>query len=144
MDNDGYVNIEDIYIGYRGSNSNTNSLLCHTNAKGCCRSLSNNVPGRGQWFLSNESIVLWNAQVGGYLRNRGAGVVRLYRELFSGPAERGRFHCEIPDAVNVNLTLYANIRECNNNYYYNYFRRHSSSLRCECNNIDSLFCMDLI
>lgn len=113
IDNDGYVSIEDIYVGYKGSNNNKNSLLCHTYAKGCCRPLSNKVPGRGQWLLNNGSVVLSSAPVGGYLRNRDVGVVRLYRDLFSGPAERGRFRCEIPDAMNVTLTLYANICECN-------------------------------
>ena len=108
IDNDGYVSIDDIYVGYMNSNSNTNSLLCHTYAKRCCRPWSN-VPGRGEWFLSNGSVVLAYTPVGGYRRNRGAGVVRLYRDLFSGPAERGRFQCKIPDARNVNLTLYANI-----------------------------------
>lgn len=63
--------------------------------------------------MSNGSVVLSDAPVGGYLRNRGVGVVRLYRELFSGPDERGRFQCKIPDAMNVNLTLYANICESN-------------------------------
>ena len=33
--------------------------------------------------------------------------MRLYRQ--GSPTERGRFRCEIPNAINVNATLYVNI-----------------------------------
>ena len=38
------------------------------------------------------------------------GSVRLFRRFSSAP-ERGRFHCELPNAAGVNQTLYVNICE---------------------------------
>jgi hypothetical protein len=36
-------------------------------------------------------------------------VVRLNRQ--GNPTERGRFHCEVPNAAGVNVTVYVNIGE---------------------------------
>lgn len=109
---DGYVDIDDIYVGTKGSNDNSNSLLCHTDAADCCRFLE----GRGGWFLNDGSTVHSTHPVGGYRRNRGPGVVRLYRDNGSH-ADRGRFYCEIPNAMDINQTLYANIRKSNTAIY---------------------------
>ena len=46
-----------------------------------------------------------------------AHAVRLFRQ-WSGPRERGRFHCELPSAADPNgtLILYANIGQFNASY----------------------------
>ena len=124
IDNDGFVDVDDIHVGRQNSNSDSNSLLCHTNNRNCCTrdssvniriSVSTIESRRGRWFLSNGSVISTDPPVGGYRRNRSIGVVLLYRDL-STRTERGRLRCEIPDALNVTRTLYVNICE----FYHNY------------------------
>ena len=100
---DGYVDIDDV------SSDESGPLLCHTRAIGCC-SLSDGQQA-GDWFLPNGSRMNNSARMGGYRRNRGTGVVRLYRDsrTSSASALRGRFRCEIPDANNISQALYINI-----------------------------------
>ena len=107
IDDDGYVNIEDIHVGAQGSNDNSNSLLCHTDASDCCSGMSG---PSSEWFLPDGTTVISGTTLQGYQRNRNAGVVRLYR-LSAPPTARGRFRCEIEDSTGTQQTLYANIRE---------------------------------
>ena len=100
--NDSYVNIGEVGVGHA-------ALLCHTDQSGCC--FSNQ---KGHWYFPNGTTVesLTNNINAGrhtniFIRNRGTGVVRLNR--FQSPLERGRFYCVVPDAKNMDQTLYVNI-----------------------------------
>ena len=102
------MDIDNIYNGAQGTNDDRNSLLCRTNARGCCGP-SDGLPA-GDWFLPNGSIVNSDPAVGGYRKNRNTSVLRLYRDpVTTSASQRGRFRCEIPDANNVSQTLHANI-----------------------------------
>ena len=109
IDNDGYVNIEDVYVGARGTNDDNNSLLCHTDNMNCCSS-----PVFNEWYLPDGTMIIPAPQRGGYHRNRNSDtdhVVRLYRAqgLSLPSAVRGRFRCEIDDSTGARQTLFANI-----------------------------------
>ena len=107
-------------IGGGASPSNNNSngaLLCITDLEDCCAAPRT---VRGDWYYPDGSRIEDSGN--GFLVNRGPnevidgeqfyGSVRLFRR-FSGPPERGRFRCELPNAANpfVNQTLYVNICE---------------------------------
>ena len=93
-------------------------ILCNTDRNDCCRASDNpNGSAQGHWYRPNGT------EVGGYnieytnnprgeffARNRGSGIVRLYRT--GNPSERGRFYCEIPNASGDTETRYVNIGEC--------------------------------
>ena len=116
INNDGYLDIKDIHIGAQGSNDNSNSLLCHTDASGCC---STSGPS-SDWFLPDGTLVMSGTSLQGYQRNRNTGVVRLYRTSNISPSQttRGRFRCEIEDSTGAQQTLYANICTSKNRYQY--------------------------
>ena len=108
---DGYVNAYDmIQNGLR--------LFCHTNKMNCC--LEEQL---GNWFYPNgttvESFTVnTNKRISEFFsrsrsQSRVTMVVRGTSGLRTnlGPLERGRFHCEVPDANNVNQTVYVNICE---------------------------------
>ena len=117
--NDGYVDIDDIHIGMRGSNEDRNSLLCHTDAPGCCR-VNGPLPV-GDWFLPNGISLEPFVSRGGYRRNRNEGVTRLYRDLdTAGSAQRGRFRCEIPDEIMIDQIRYVNICKYTHAMYNSY------------------------
>ena len=110
--NDGYVLASAIEIGSTG-------LHCNTNRSDCCRG-SDHPEGvaQGQWYRPDGSEVMSfgiedAANIGPnrnfFSRDRRTGIVRLNRH--GDPSERGRFHCEIPNASGVNVTLYVNIGE---------------------------------
>ena len=94
------------------------SLLCLTDLEDCCNDPHER---RGSWYYPNGSEVTLNVGSTIFQRNRGPnqvlndqqyyGSVRLYRR--GNPTERGRFHCELPNAANpfVNQTIYVNICE---------------------------------
>ena len=99
--NDGYLTADDIGEGNA-------ALLCHTDQSGCC---SNQ---KGHWYFPSgtrvESItnhVIADRHTNVFYRNRGTGIVRLNR--LGSPLERGRFYCVVPDAINMDQTLYVNI-----------------------------------
>ena len=111
------------------SNRNTRdeALKCVTDLEDCCGTELSSGPMRtvrGDWYLPGGSRIGFDT--GGsvaFQANRGPnevidgqrfyGSVRLYRRW--SPVERGRFHCELPNADNpaVNQTLYAYICEFN-------------------------------
>ena len=107
-----------------GVNSD-NVLLCHTDLVECCNSGQENVAvPLGDWYYPNGSIVEFDVRVYNsnvplgpplFRRNRGQSVVRLWRR--KSPSERGQFRCEIPNAANVNQTIYVNICELNSISY---------------------------
>lgn len=89
-------------------------LLCHTNKMDCCA--SGQVTGGGtlgHWFFPNGTLVdsrSSNVDAGRsdfFFRNRFQSVVRLLR--VGHPLETGFFRCEVPDARNVNQSLYVNV-----------------------------------
>ena len=103
--NDSYVLASDIGVGDSG-------LHCNTNRSDCCR-----VSGEGHWYFPNGNEVMSFAAEdmarpgldNFFSRDRVTGVVRLNR--YGNPTDRGCFHCEIPDANGVTVTLYVNIGE---------------------------------
>ena len=111
--------------GYREHPINDNpelhdqALLCVTDLEDCC-----NAPHtvHGDWYYPDGNVVPIDSPywISTFQQNRGPyefvngrqfyGSVRLFRQ-WSGPRERGRFHCELPSAADPNgtLILYANI-----------------------------------
>ena len=94
-----------------------NALLCNTDRNGCCRSGDHpNGTAQGRWYRPNGTEVMSfttekaaNPTQDFFSRNRGTGVVRLHRR--GNPSQRGRFHCVIPDASGMDVTLFVNIGE---------------------------------
>ena len=113
---DSFVDLDDVLniaSGAHPSNNDPRALVCLTDLEDCCA-----VPRtvRGDWYFPDGTTV---GSVGGdprFLANRGAndgtnqGSVRLFRR-YSTPPGRGHFHCELPNAANVNQIIYVNICE---------------------------------
>ena len=101
--NHSFVDVDDIGEGDA-------ALLCHTNKTDCCMGHRNRA---GEWYFScNQDMkvgILGNPPLASSLfyRNRGLSVVRLNRH--GNPSQRGCFRCEVPDANNVNQTIFVNI-----------------------------------
>ena len=89
------------------------ALLCMTNLTACCRNPYTGVNGSaiGNWFFPNGTKVpsaggnQWDIH-----RTRGQMVVRMHRGR--GGVE-GIYRCEIPDAMNVNQTIYIGVYSAN-------------------------------
>ena len=98
IDNDGFVDVDDI-----GSSSNPdNRLLCQTTDINCCAQPN----PAGIWLLPDGTAPPTTNSpaglAGGFSRDRGPSVVRLYRR--ANAPERGRFECEIgTDTIYVNI-----------------------------------------
>lgn len=107
--NDSYMNFYDMI-------QNDLVLICHTNKIDCCR---NNT--LGDWFYPNGTIVESYTDYKSrnisefFARSRTQSIVRLATgdtpglQVYVGPPERGQFYCKVPDANNVNQTVYVNI-----------------------------------
>ena len=81
------------------------SLLCLTNRPACCRSpYAEN--GRGNWFFPNGTRVPSTGMQWDFHRTRGHSMVRLQRRR---GGVNGIYRCEIPDAMNVNQSLYIGV-----------------------------------
>ena len=112
LPNNSFVDFDDIPEYSDGLNPNDynyrQTMFCRTNLAPCC-----NPPPVGEWYYPNGSALEFDAGGTTFRRNRGTGVIRLYRR--SSPTERGRFRCEIPNAAdpNINQTLYVHICELN-------------------------------
>ena len=99
---DGYVDAND--IGERD-----NALNCHTNKPDCCDQPPNR---NGEWFFPNGDKVKVKgiADDSGqdyYYRSRGQSVVPLNR--VNNPPEKGRFRCEVVNALDELQITYINI-----------------------------------
>ena len=129
--NNSLVDVDDILYragidGFREDPSNANglhdeTLVCVTDLEDCCESPRT---VRGDWYYPDGNMVSYvpHRWIVTFQRNRGPnevingrqfyGSVRLFRQ-WSNPPERGRFHCELPNAADprVDQTLYANIGE---------------------------------
>ena len=101
----GFVNVNDIDEDY-------SALLCQTNKTDCCHIIPNRA---GEWYFSNGSLVGRNhypQQYDLFYRSRGHQVVYLNRH--GNPSERGRFYCVLPDANNIDQTVFVNIGKLSN------------------------------
>ena len=118
--NDGYVRVSDIGVGNSG-------LLCNTDNIYCCRSFdAADYVAQGHWYRPNgtqvgsftqESAGVTNYFYNFFSRDRGVGVVRLNR--LGDPPERGRFHCEVPNADGDMVAMYVNIGEYRHELWIN-------------------------
>ena len=117
--NNSYVDASDIGEGDLGGVSDAVGLLCLTNKIDCCA--AGQVDGGetlGEWYFPNGTIVrnkraYSNAgSLDFFYRNRFQSVVRLLQ--VGHATERGLFYCEIPNANNMNHTLYVNL----GNFYH--------------------------
>ena len=100
---DGYVNAKDIGEG------DINALHCHTNKPDCCDQPPNQ---NGEWFFPNGNKVKVEeiADDDGqdyYYRSRGLSVILLNRA--NNPPEKGRFRCEVVNALDELQITYINI-----------------------------------
>lgn len=108
------MDVDDIGEGGVGGASDVEGLLCLTSKQDCCSAaiVGGDTP-LGQWFFPNESVVhskASNIDAGRehyFFRNRFQSVVRLLQ--VGRPPERGLFRCEVPNAYDVNQTLYVTI-----------------------------------
>ena len=119
--NDGFVDSDDmIHHGL--------SLVCHTNKITCCHSnFTEEKQQLGDWYYPNKTAVQsFSVSIGRgirvfFARSRSQSKVWLYvRETYMhlDPPERGHFYCTIPDANNVEQTLYVNIgKNCRNHLF---------------------------
>ena len=84
------------------------ALLCHTNKIDCCTNSMGQIRV-GEWYYPNGTLVGIRKIMGiEFYRDRYTQVVRLnHRQgMF---VLRGRFSCEVPDANDVNRTVFVNI-----------------------------------
>ena len=85
------------------------ALLCITNYTACCRPPYTSEMGPqalGNWFYPNGTRVQSSDAQWDFHRTRGQMVVHLHRRR--GGVE-GIYRCEIPDAMNVNQTIYIGV-----------------------------------
>jgi hypothetical protein len=125
--NNSLVNLADILyqVGNSADLDPTNdnglqTLMCITDLEDCCET-----PVRGNWYYPNGNVVGYNPESSHVFQsNRGQyenrrlsgspttyGSVRIWYRYIPPAAERGLFHCELPDANGVNQTLFVNICE---------------------------------
>ena len=97
--NNSIVILEDIGEG-------ENALLCKTNQTACCSGDYTNGSTLGNWYFPNESRVPSSGNQTDFYRTRDQMVVLLHRKR--GGVE-GIYHCEIPDSMNVNQTIYIEV-----------------------------------
>ena len=117
--NNSIVTLED--IGEDG-----NALLSITDNTACCGRAQ--LPGwyiLGDWYYPNGMVVpnsVINAMTGEiweFYRNRGPSVVHMHRRR---GGVTGIYHCEIPDAMNVNQTIYIGVYTANTGEWCIYTR----------------------
>ena len=84
------------------------ALLCVTNQTACCVPPYTSVNGSviGNWFFPNGTRVRSSGELWDIYRTRDQIVVRMHRRR---GGEEGIYRCEIPDAMNVNQTVYIGV-----------------------------------
>ena len=100
--NNSNVILEDIGEG-------DDALLCITNQTACCRHtdvVSGNWSVFGDWYFPNGTRVPSSGAQWDFHRTRGEMKVLLHRRR---GGEEGIYRCEIPDAMNVNQTIYIGV-----------------------------------
>ena len=117
LPSDSLVDFDDIpNVAGGGSATGVDVLNCRTDLEACCNAGAQMLPapGVGEWYYPNGTALPFDTSPEGgttFRRNRGLMNVRLWRR--DTPTERGRFRCELPNAQNVNQTVYVNICELN-------------------------------
>ena len=100
--NNSLVTLEDIGEGVY-------ALFCVTDETACCRPPYTDSTGlvlRGNWFFPNGTRVSSGGLQWDFHRTRGQSVVFLQRRR---GGEEGIYHCTIPDAMNVDQTIYIGV-----------------------------------
>ena len=82
------------------------ALLCKTNQTACCRPPYTDEIGVGNWFFPIGTRVPSSGAQLDFYRTRGQMVVALHRRR---DGVEGIYRCEIPDAMNVNQTIYIGV-----------------------------------
>ena len=100
--NKSVVSLDDIGEG-------ADALLCLTNSLSCCEERGDGMTG-GMWYFPDSSPVPLGNQTSGHdmYITRGPGVVRLHRRG-SSTMPVGILHCEIPDAREMNQSIYIGV-----------------------------------
>ena len=80
------------------------ALFCMTNLTGVNGSV------RGDWYFPDGTRVLSTNDNSEIYETRDQSVVRMNRR---GDGEDGIYHCEIPDSMNVNQTIYIGVYTSN-------------------------------
>ena len=81
------------------------ALHCQTDLTACCRQPYVSIQV-GSWFFPNGTRVPSSGSSWDFHRTRGQSAVLLHRR--SG-GEEGIYSCEIPDAMNVDQTIYIGV-----------------------------------
>ena len=97
--NNSLVTLENIGDSY------DDALHCMTDLPACCRPpyISNTT---GNWYFPNGTRVLSSGVQSDYYRTRGQSVVLLHRKR---GGVIGIYSCVVPDATNVNQTIYIGV-----------------------------------
>ena len=98
--NHGYVVMSDI-----GSTDNT-ALICHTNRPATLRNYAGDHTSGGEWFAPDQTVV-FSTDVPGLRKNRGPGMLRLFR--VTGTPTEGIYNCIIEDATYTEQTIFVGI-----------------------------------
>ena len=111
LPNNSLVEFDDIPdVSGGGGVADDSVLNCRTNLETCCNDTEPNVDAPvGEWYYPDGTPLSFDAGGATFRRTRGLMIVRLWRR--DTPTERGRFSCEVPNAQNVNQTVYVNICE---------------------------------
>ena len=85
-----------------------NALLCVTDLTACCKHPFTGEMGLalGNWFFPNGTRVPSEGGHWDFFRARGQMVVHMHRRR---GRVRGIYHCEIPDAINNEQTIYIGV-----------------------------------
>ena len=83
-------------------------ILSQVNLTACCRASDTCevVAGLGNWYLPNGSRVPSERNQWAFYRTRGRMVVGMHHR---GGGEKGIYRCVIPDAMDVNQTIYIGV-----------------------------------
>ena len=84
------------------------ALLCLTSLTACCRPpyTGEKKNALGNWYFPNGSRVPSDGGEWDFYGTRGQMVVYMHRRR---GGEEGIYRCEIPDAMNVNQTIYIGV-----------------------------------
>ena len=96
--NNSLVTLDDIGEG-------GDALLCVTDLTACCRPPYALIQV-GNWFLPNGTRVPSSGSRWDFHRTRGQSAILLHRRR---GGEEGIYHCTIPDAMNVDQTIYIGV-----------------------------------
>ena len=102
-----YQNNSIVTLGDIGEGDN--AFVCLTDQTACCRPPYTDSTGRsaiGNWFFPNGTRVPSSGNKWDFHITRGQSVVRLQRRR---GGKEGIYHCVVPDAMNVDQTIYIGV-----------------------------------